>query len=398
MSRFDALLGAPGTGKTTYISNALKNNKRFCLPTASTGVAALVAARNGHKNATTIHSALKFHNEISLLESIHKGSIYPRLRRISEVVDRIAIDEISMVSADLLDLLCYAINTHNSNLSNRQLGLLVIGDFGQLPAISSFDRQKPTPVFKSKNWPDFKVKILREVKRQKDKDFIDVLYKIRHGKANEVVDWVDSNIGFHNTIDYDFKGTTIFPSNKAVDSFNQHRLDKLDSKVSVNYNVTLEGHPPSFKKQINPNLILKEGCLVMVLVNNLKQGYANGSIAVVKDLKRNKVGVELLDSGKEVYIKHHTLENIPIGKTKAIGSITYMPLRLAYATTLHSSQGTTITGKLQFKLGDSFLRRLHGGLGVVLSRCTDYRNLRLIGDKESFIVSNYVDSDFLDWM
>lgn len=393
----EAILGAAGTGKTTLINERIKENPNYCYRTASTGAAALVLANMGIKGlgGRTIHSALGFHNTISLAKAIQKGYIYDRLEKISSLTNILLIDEIPMMNACDFDLIVYAISQFNKQGTNYPIKLLVIGDFGQLPPVAKGAKAKP--VFLSKNWPEFTVTFLKKIKRQSNKEFIRVLNNLRADKAEEVVDWVEDNIGFNEKINVDFNGCTVFPNNSDVDSYNQYQLNKI-ARPSKFYDIQVKGNPPSLKRQISDRLELKEGCQVMILVNNLREGYANGSIGIVKRLKNKSVDVELVNTGETVNIKPHTLFNIPLNSSKSIGNVTYMPLRLAYATTIHATQGITITGGLQCKLGGNFLPRLSGGLYVMLSRCTDYKNIRLIGNKEEFIRSNYIDEVYKNWI
>lgn len=395
MIQHEALLGPPGSGKTWYINEELKKNKRFGYKTASTGVAALIVTENNNEYipGRTIHSTLGFLESIDLKESIENGKIFKRLKNISKIADRIIIDEISMLSGLVFDLIVYAVNHHNKSGKNIPLSILVTGDFLQLPHVGN-----EYPIFEGKFWNTFKVNKLTHIKRQENPEFIQVLDYIRKGKAVEVVDWVESNIGFYKHEDPDFNGTTIFPCNKDVIRFNNLKLDGLKGKTFTLYR-KISGKPPSIASQVPNELNLKIDALVCIKVNNLIKGYANGSLAIVKevDISNGYVVVQLISDNTYKKIEYITVENIEPYTKKKLGSITYMPLKIAFATTVHSCQGLTINGGLQCKLGDKFLTQLHGGLNVILSRCRNPFLLRLVGDKDKFIASNFIDKRYLNW-
>jgi len=392
MIQHEALLGPPGSGKTWYINERMKE-KRFGLKTAATGVAALISTENNDNSicGRTIHSTLGFLNEVDLKKSIESGKIARRLKDISKIADRIIIDEISMLPGLVFDLIVYAIHKHNSSGRNTPLSLFVSGDFLQLPHIGD-----GYPVFEGRFWSQFKINKLTEIKRQNNPEFIKALSLIRQDKAEEAVDWFASNVGFHKKEDHDFIGTTIFPRNKDVNAFNNLKLDNLKGKLFT-FNPTIRNKPPSIISQIPKKLQLKINTLVSIKYNNLKEGYANGSLAIVKHVEPEFVVVELIKDHSLKKIPFIIVDNIDPYTNRKLGSVTYMPLKVAFATTVHSCQGLTIYDGLQCKLGDSFLTRLHGGLNVILSRCKEPSLLRLIGDKDKFIKSNYIDKKYFKW-
>jgi hypothetical protein len=339
---------------------------------------------------------LRFVHPWQLREAIETGRIYKTLKWIGVNYDRLIIDEISMLSAEIFDLIVHAVNEYNSDGRNPPLKILAVGDFLQLPPISISGETITLPAFMGTYWDTFEVTKLTEIKRQNNTEFLEVLRAIREDRLPEVVDWIEEHIGFHNKEDKEFIGSTIFSTNKAVNSFNQEKLDKLTGRCKI-YKTTQEGNPPPISSRIPKEIKLKVGALVCIKVNNLKEGYANGSLATILELGKTWVKVELFRTDEIRTIVFNTQENIVPETKKKVGSITYMPLKLAYATTVHSCQGLTIEGGLQCKLGDPFLKRLHGGLNVILSRCKDPLLYRLIGNKESLIQSNYIDPRYKQW-
>jgi len=388
---YTAILGMAGTGKSSIMCRLKSKNSRSFLPTAMTGAASIVQSNMlDSSSSSTLHSVLRFIKDEDLIKSIRNKKIFKLFETIARDNDRIWVDEISMLDSRKLDLIMYSLEMYNANPKNAPLGLVLTGDFGQLPPVS-----KSGPCFESKFWSLFNHYYLTKVWRQTDEDFIHALKQIRLGRAREVVDWIEDNIGFHDEIDRDFKGFTILPTNKSVLEYNNYKLKEIKGKEYV-YKVKYYKDSPKKRSNIPETLTLKENVLVKILVNNLKEGYANGSLGIIKSLNSNSVHVKLLRNNKTVKIKRFKCENKIDDKIK--GYYSYMPLNLAYGNTVHSFQGLTITDGLQAKLGGTFLANLHGGLYVILSRCVDYRKIRLIGDKRSFLRSSYIDSNYLNWI
>ena len=391
----EALLGPPGSGKTWYINEQISKDERFGYKTASTGVAALIATGDDNTMGRTIHSVLGFVHPWQLKDSIESGRLFRTLRWIADSYDRLIIDEISMLPKEVFDLIVYGVNQYNSDGRNPPLKLLVVGDFLQLPPIGNAG-EPALPAFMGDYWNTFEINKLTEIKRQNNSDFLEVLKAIREDRLSTAVDWFEDNIGFHDREDREFIGSSVFSTNKSVNSFNQEKLDKLAGKSKI-YKTIVNGKAPSISTRITEEVELKIGALVCIKVNNLKEGYANGSLATVVELGKNWVKVKLIRTDEIRTIGFNTQDNILPETKKKVGSISYMPLKLAYATTVHSCQGLTIEGALQCKLGDTFLTRLHGGLNVILSRCKDPMLYRLIGNRDSLIRSNYIDPRYKQW-
>ncbi len=387
---FHALLAAAGCGKTYYISQRLKEDNTFGYRTATSGVAAInMSATINGNTATTINSALGYFDTASLLHKVANGNINKNLANIAKTYKYLIIDEISMLEAAQVDLICLAITEFNKKY-NKNLGLLVVGDPGQLPAV------KGQPFFTAKAWDKFKITYLTEVKRQKDKDFINALQLLRKGKAEECVDWFVENIPFEKTMDNDFQGSTFFGTNAEVDKYNFTALAKIPEK-SIIFPATILGTAHSSWKDIPSHVELKRGALVQILVNNLEDGYANGDMGFIEELYNNKVLVRLLRSGRCIYIPYTTNKNVPIGSFKSIGSISRMPLRLAYSISCHKAQGLTLDAA-QFNLKGSMIQRTSGMLYVMFSRVRTKEGIRVIGTKDDFIRSCFVDKRYLKWI
>jgi hypothetical protein len=385
---FKVIVGPAGSGKSTHINKLLEENPSCLYRTATTGSAALLG------NGKTINSILGFFDVEDLSKKVQTGAINKNLRYISKGYDGICIDEVSMLNAIQLDLILAALDNFNNDISNKPLGLTLVGDFLQLPIVVTGKEDYPVlPAFKSVNWSRFTIEKLSTVHRQSDPTFIELLNKIRMGEATECADWLEEIGAFHKELDSSIEGTTIFSKNADVHSYNYQKLLELKGRFTK-YTYYTKGNPPPVSSKIPKELYLKPNCKVIIMTNNLKEGYSNGSIGTVIKLAKDYVKVKL-SIGAEVDIEYKTIYNeTPLG---IVGSVEYLPLKPAYALTVHACQGLTLDSTLQCKLGDYFLRRLHGALYVILSRVKSPSLLRFVGTKKEFIRSNYIDPIYSQW-
>lgn len=371
--------------KSYLLNQRIKDNPQYALRTSSTGVSAI----NLGGGATTINAALGYFDTKSLLMSVANKKIQSKLKLISDLYDNLGLDEASMTPASDLDLIYMSIEEFNKT-SRKKLGMVLSADPFQLPAVSG------KPFFLAKCWPNFKVNYLTEVKRQSDPDFIKALHQVRMGRADLAADWFEHNVGFSDFIDKEFEGSTFYSLNVDVDTFNFMCLKKIE-KPAKRYESFLTGKPATSWKEVPPYIELKEGCLIIILVNNLNAGYANGDLAEVKEMHDNSILVRLKRNNRDINIPWNIIKNNPVGSKKSIGELRYMPVRLAYAMSIHKSQSLTLDS-VQVKLGGSFLPRLSGGLYTAISRVRTKEGLRLVGTKEDFINSCYVDPVYLDFI
>jgi ATP-dependent exoDNAse (exonuclease V) alpha subunit len=400
------ILGAAGTGKSYECNQQLKHNPYFCYRTSTTGTSALnmlgdtlIIESNSMKTGggRTINSALGYSDTASLLRDFSKGSpvLKRNLKNIAEHYERLAIDEVFMLGATELDIIYSAITQHNADVNNNTLYLYLMGDCGQLPPINS------TPIFQSLCWDKLEKVYLTEVKRQNNIEFITVLNKIRKGEIKDCKDWLVNNILFEDTLNEDFKGITVMTTNQAVNAFNTKKLTELRNRVKE-YKANKEGNPGPLwgntTSSIPKSIFLAVGARVMVTCNNLLKGYANGSLGVISKLENDTIYVVLDSNQEEVPIKKVTNKNYSLDGTE-LGSVTFFPIKLAWATTLYKLQGLTIKGKLQAVITkDKFLKTLHGGLYTLLSRMVSSDDLVLIGNVDDLIQANFINKDYLPYI
>lgn len=346
------LTGEAGTGKsyvTQAFINECKKEKKNVLITAPTGVAAI------NVGGTTLHRSFKA--DVAPILNSKKISVSEEV----EVADIILIDEISMCRIDLFDYVAKVIFAAEEKKRKRKQ-LIVIGDFFQLPPVASkndgevlrqiYPESNKFFAFESKYWKEFNFEYisLSNVIRQDDPLFINELNKARVGNT-ECVNFFNQKLSYNNPID---GGIYLCATNKIVSSINEQELSKIVGK-SKTYTAVYEG---SFKPTdclAEETLKLKKGARVMSLINNTISGYQNGSLGTVKSLSSDSITVEF-DNGIVADIVLYEWEamkyevkndfdefNNPIKKLKrkVIGRCIQFPLKLAYAITIHKSQGQT---------------------------------------------------------
>jgi len=384
------ITGRAGTGKSTLLDYFRHNTKKKVVVLAPTGVAAL------NVSGQTIHSFFGFRPDITLdrVKKLPAGK-----RSLIKNLEAIIIDEISMVRADLLDCVDRAlrINREFPELPFGGLQMILIGDLYQLPPVvtnserPAFSLHYESPYFFSArafNDPNFELEFveLEKVFRQKEEDFLELLNAIRNRSISDeqlarlnarcLPDFVPPEDRFY---------ITLTSTNEAADRLNEEKLEKLP------------GHGRRYMGHISGNfdqdslpaariLALKEGAQVMLLNNDAFDRWVNGSIGRVEEIieaedKPDVVMVRLLN-GSLVDVLPHEWEIFEYDydrkKNKIIsrvtGTFTQYPLRLAWAVTIHKSQGKTFD-RVVVDIGRGTFAP--GQVYVALSRCTSFQGLVL---------------------
>jgi len=344
------LTGNAGTGKS-YLVNEFINDVtklgRKVMVLAPTGIAAM------HVNGVTIHRQFRIPTHPLVNFNIDKVDLDEL-----EATDIVILEEVSMCRIDIFDVLCRLIMRVNSNrYSRRKIQLIVCGDFFQLPPVIT-EKEKPVLdklynkdigsgfAFDSIYWDafDFKNIILTEVVRQSNIAFVQALNKVRLGDKSGI-DYI-----YDNSAPYELKNAiTLCGTNKEADSINEKELAKIESEE---IELLAEAYGDINLSDTNAEFILKIklGARVMVLVNSNNFDYRNGSLGVITGIGPDAIRVKL-DSGHSVMIERYTWETYryeatDVGGKKVlsieqVGSITQFPIKLAYAMTIHKSQGQT---------------------------------------------------------
>ena len=372
------LTGKAGTGKSNFLKYFRGATKKNIVVLAYTGVAAV------NVQGQTVHSFFRFHPQTTI-DSIKKrwgskAGIYKR-------IDTIVIDEISMVRADLLDFVDRFMRL-NGSCSDKPFGgvqIFAIGDLFQLPPIVRKEEKRFfTEVYKSPYFFDSKVykkanfikKELTKVYRQDTKaqnNFIKTLDNLRVCSFNENdIDLINQRVDLNYTKPEKEFVISLVPTNDMADSINMTELSKLPSKQHT-YEGLITGE---FKHKDLPTaqeLVLKEGSQVMLLKNDPRQRWINGDI--VKIIKTDDDCVRVLfDDGSFDDITNVNWDSIEFVfdenakkiQPQVVGSFTQLPIKLAWAVTIHKAQGKTFD-KVHIDFGNGTFAS--GQAYVALSRC-----------------------------
>ncbi len=382
------ITGRAGTGKSTLLDYFRRSTRKKVAVLAPTGVAAL------NVKGQTIHSFFKFKPNISLNRirriraSDEEGTIYQKL-------DAIVIDEISMVRADLLDCVdrFLRLNGPSLDLPFGGLQMIFIGDLYQLPPVvtstekESFRTIYETPYFySSRVFEVFEMEFLEleKIYRQHDPEFINLLNSIRNNSISAAgIELLNRRCKpeFEPSSKDFFVYLT--STNDMAAKVNKTQLSKLRGRLRC-FIGQVEG---DFGDEYLPTAIeleVKVGAQIMMLNNDADGRWVNGTVGQISDLKNDKNGEPIitaeLDNGEEVEIEPHTWEiyrfSVDGGalQSEVIGTFTQYPLMLAWAITIHKSQGKTFE-KVIIDIGRGTFT--HGQMYVALSRCTTFEGIIL---------------------
>ncbi|MCE9585376.1 AAA family ATPase [Candidatus Nomurabacteria bacterium] len=383
------LTGEPGAGKSYTINsfvNYLRNNGVEPAITASTGIAAT------HIGGMTIHSwsGIGIRTKLDKYELDKIASTEYISRRIRKTRVLI-IDEISMLTANMLDMIdavCREVKQNSEAFGGIQI--ILVGDFFQLPPIvrsNTEEKQNSLLIEKKKSifaydavsWGRAGLVIcyLTEQHRQDDPDFLNLLSAIRADKINdEHMEYVTARQTILDDVPDDV--TKLFSHNYNVDQINNIELEKISEEKRI-FEMVSEGREPlvmSLKKGcLSPEILtLKIGAVVMCTKNNPKEGYVNGTLGVVEDFEEF-TGYPIIKkkNGKSFTVSPLDWVVEENGKVRAM--ISQVPLRLAWAMTVHKSQGMSLDSAIMdlsqvFEYGQGY---------VALSRVRRLSGLYLLG-------------------
>jgi hypothetical protein len=409
------LTGPAGTGKTWAVRELAKQRTDVIM-CCTTGIAAVNLG-----DATTINSLLAYFDTNSLWQAYASGWLGTRLRQLRKSGIRIiVVDEVSMLDANQLTVLCQALDDVNLKKAydasletaemvseeSLEMKLILVGDFAQLPPV------KADFAFQSPEWGRFRDHTfkLSTIRRQGDSRFIQALGHVRGGRAKQALEVLEPRIV--PTLDFQFNGTTIVAKNDEVDRINGLRHSSLPGEL-LKWPTTRAGEQEKDWLRLIPESVdLKVGALVMLLANMptakeegdlYTQGYeyVNGDLGTVLAKESNGIRVMLHRTFAEVIVRPMTSEwREPTGKKKppytVKGAVTRMPLRLAWATTCHKAQGLSLD-EVQIGMA-SWMFGKGGMLYVALSRCRTLEGLRLVGNSKMFLSKCTVDPRVSAWL
>ncbi|MFA5996879.1 MAG: AAA family ATPase [Candidatus Paceibacterota bacterium] len=374
--------GPAGSGKTHLVNRYIAYLREHDIDmgiTASTGIAAT------HMGGVTIHSwagiGIAAHLSPYDLEAmLEKSYLHKRFERVKVLI----IDEVSMLHHFRLDLVNSVLKTmKHSDKPFGGIQVILCGDFFQLPPIARFGEPEAQFVYTSDAWKDagFTVCYLSEQFRQQDDAAISILNEIRSGQVSAIArGHLKSR---HNVRSPKFTTSTkLFTHNADVDSLNDDELDRIPDSEVTQYEMTTRGNEKiaaTLKKScLAPEFLrLKPGARVMCVKNNFEAGYVNGTLGVVVSCEEMEDPVIRTVSGKTIIIPRASWKIEEDGKVKA--EILQYPLRLAWAITVHKSQGMSLDA-VEVDLSKSF----EPGMGyVALSRVRTLEGLTILGINEN---------------
>ena len=386
------LTGKAGTGKTTFLKYLHENCSKNIIVAAPTGVAAINAG------GVTLHSLfqLPFHpflpTAASKSELLGKMKFNRRRQEILRKMELLVIDEISMVRCDTMDAIDTILRSvrRKHELPFGGVQLLCIGDLYQLPPVAQRHEWNILQEYYSSEFffDSYVVKEqmpmlieLNKIYRQKEDSFVYLLNKVRNNQMN-ADDFEDLHQRYFPSFrpDLEEKYITLTSHNNQADQINARELHKL-SAGSVTYQAIIEDDFPENMYPAEGELILKAGAQVMFLKNDtVEKKYFNGKIGVIKSLTLDEIIVA--SDGFEINVAKETWENSRYtlnrddGKLEqeVLGTFTQFPLRLAWAITIHKSQGLTFE-KVMIDAGAAFSS---GQVYVALSRCTSLDGIVLL--------------------
>lgn len=369
------LSGKAGTGKSTIVKqlmSTLKKQGKKVAAIAPTGIAA------NNIGGQTMHSMFAL-NPFGVLTFEECNFLKSEKRRVLDAIDVLIIDEVSMLRPDHLDAINWTLLKNGcGKLTDKQV--IFVGDFKQLPPVlndntrsvlmRTYDGDR---MFDAKIYPKLNVTVvdLDEVVRQSDTEFIEALNVIREGGKHE---YFRQFVGTEPN-----EGVILAPYNTTVAKYNKEGLEKLTTELFT-FEAKVEGNLKADDFNLESRIEVKNGAKIMYLVNSKDSPLVNGTMGIFASYEGNHYiqvnGIDYplnrVEFTKKEYVLNDEGDDLEL---RDIGSIEQYPFRLAYALSIHKSQGLT------FSHVTVDLRRpcfMNGQMYVALSRCQTPEGLRIL--------------------
>ncbi len=376
--------GRAGTGKSTLLHLFKKTTKKKTVILAPTGIAAL------NVQGQTIHSFFGFPPRIVPHDELQKRKNH----KLYKAMEVLIIDEISMVRADMMDAIDIFLRNNRENRAPfGGVQVLLFGDLFQLPPVVASGEER---AFLESQYAsiyffdarvmqsfDYELVELRKVYRQDERHFIRLLDAIRLNRMDED-DLADLNEVYQPQFESEDFYITLSPRNHLVDKLNQVALANLEG-VSRQFTATVFGQFNPSQYPTDLMIQLKVGAQVMMIKNDPEKKYVNGTLGKVLEIgeEQIKVAVDFIGSTNIIDVARSSWEVVQYKfdeenpgnlKTEIVGSFAQFPIKLAWAITIHKSQGKTFD-KVIIDMGQGAFE--HGQSYVALSRCRTLRGIVL---------------------
>lgn len=385
------ITGKAGTGKSTFIHYFAQKTQKKVLMTAFTGIASV------NVGGQTIHSFFGFPIKPLLpeddeIKKFHKES---EKYKIIQKIDTIIIDEVSMLRSDILEAIDYSlrINGGNPNLVFGGKQIIFVGDIFQLPPVLADEIEGiqfeeiykseyffDSPAYKKLNPKFFEFKI--SYRQKEDIPFVELLDLVRMCNINrETLNKLNTKFNPHYIPKAEDFVITLTSNNKIANEINTLKLRELIYSDVPPFQAKIEGDFPVKKYPTLKELELKKNAQVIFIKNDTQKRWVNGTIAKISFITKDFIEVRLQD-GKEYRIERETWENrrykynreVKKVVSEVIGTFEQFPLKLAWAITIHKSQGLTFDNVI-IELGTGAF--VNGQVYTALSRCRTFDKICL---------------------